>query len=73
MTKSEHRARLVAVQHMLETAMEAAPMNMLPQLVGQYRATLDDIATIDADTVQAGIQDDLKEKRAARRKSQRSA
>lgn len=45
---------------------------MLPQLAGQYRATLDAIAQLDAAQPVAGIEDDLKRKRAERRKQQRS-
>ncbi len=44
---------------------------MLPQIAGQYRSTLGDIAALDASTPQAGIQDDLKAQRDQRRERKR--
>lgn len=69
----DHRARLEALRDQLKSALDTASENMLPQLAGQYRATLDDIAKLDAATPQAGIQDDLRKRREERRKKQRSA
>lgn len=68
-----HRARLEALRDRLEAAIEVSDPNMLPQLAGQYRATLDDIAKLDAQAPQAGIQDDLRKRREQRRAKQRTA
>lgn len=73
MTPDEHRERLDALRERLEEEMEEAPPNVLPQLIGQYRGTLDDLAKLESDKPQAGIQDDLKAKRAQRRREQKSA
>lgn len=64
-----HRDRLVALRDRLERAIDAAGENMLPALAAQYRATLDDLARVDADVAPpARLTDDLKAKRSDRRK-----
>jgi hypothetical protein len=68
-----HRELLTALQARLEAAMDDAPPQMLPQIAGQYRACLTDIAALDSEVPQAGIQDDLKAKRTERKERQRRA
>lgn len=68
---SDHRERLEALRDQLAQALADADANMLPQLSGQYRGTLDDLAKLDAKSPAAGIQDDLKELRRKRRHQQR--
>ena len=67
-----HRERLEDLRDQLEMALASATENMLPQLAGQYRATLEDIAKIEAAAPQASIQDDLKARRNERRHAQRA-
>jgi hypothetical protein len=68
-----HKERLEQLRDTLAAAIEVADPNMLPQLAGQYRATLADLAALDATTPKVGIQDDLRKRREERRKGQRSA
>lgn len=72
MTREEHRQKLIDLIAALEEKMKTCADNMVPQYAGQYRGALDDLAELEAAEVKVGIQDDLKEKRKARRKAQRS-
>lgn len=72
MATASHRERLESLRDKLEAALDVASENMLPQLAGQYRATLEALAQLDASQPVAGIEDDLKRKRAERRKEQRA-
>ena len=67
----DRRERLEALRDRLEVAMDEVGPQMLPQVAGQYRATLADLAEIDSASPQAGMQDDLKAQRDARRERQR--
>jgi hypothetical protein len=63
----DHRARLERLRDQLTVAIEAASDNMLPQLAGQLRATLADLAALPALEDKVSITDELKQRRAARR------
>jgi len=67
----DRRTRLEALRDRLEIAMDDAGPQMLPQIAGQYRATLADLDEIDSQSPQAGMQDDLKAQRDARRERQK--
>lgn len=73
MSDRDHRQRLEDLRDQLETALSVASPEMLPQLAGQYRATLADLAKIDAAEPQAMLHDDLVAKRRARRQALKSA
>ena len=73
MADDDHRRRLEALRDMLDSALSVASPEMLPQLAGQYRATLSDIAKLDAAEPKAMIHDDLVAKRRARRSALKSA
>mgnify|MGYP000040507317 CR=1 FL=1 len=73
MTDRTHRERLEDLRDQMESALSVASPEMLPQLAGQYRATLGDIAKLDAAEPQAMIHDDLVAKRRARRSALKSA
>ncbi len=67
MSIGDHRLRLEALRDRLESALSVASPEMLPQLAGQYRATLADIAKIDDAEPVGMIHDDLVAKRRQRR------
>ena len=67
MVADDHRARLERLRDQLTVAIEAASDNMLPQLAGQLRATLADLAALPALEDKVSITDELKQRRAARR------
>ena len=69
----DHREKLIALRDRLERSMDESPPQMLPQIAGQYRATLADIAALDSAAPQVGLEDDLKKKRAQRRELQRKS
>ena len=71
MASDDHRLRLEALRDQLASAIAGAAENMLPQLAGQYRATLEDLAKLDDAEPKVSIQDDLKERRRQRRYQQR--
>ena len=71
--KADHRRRLEALRDQLEQALATATENMLPQLAGQYRSTLDDIAKLGDSTPKASVQDDLRKRREQRRAKTRPA
>jgi len=65
---ADQRRRLTELRDKLEKAIESCSENMLPQLSGQYRATLADLAALPS--VVAGPvskMDELKERREAKR------
>ncbi len=67
MVADDHRARLERLRDQLTAAIEGASDNMLPQLAGQLRATLADLAALPALEDKVSITDELKQRRAARR------
>lgn len=69
----DYRRRLEALRDQMESALSVASPEMLPQLAGQYRATLSDIAKLDAAEPQGMPHDDLVERRRARRLELKSA
>lgn len=71
--REDHRHRLEKLRDQLAGAIETADTNMLPQLAGQYRATLEALAKLDAASPTSGIQDDLRKRREQRRMRQRPA
>jgi hypothetical protein len=64
---SDQRVRLERLRDQLESALLEASPEMLPQLAGQYRATLADLAKIDDAAPKAMLHDDLVAKRRERR------
>lgn len=64
---NDHRARLERLRDQLTAAIESSSDNMLPQLAGQLRATLADLAALPAPEEKVSITDELKQRRAARR------
>lgn len=73
MTDRTHQERLEDLRDRLESALSVASPEMLPQLAGQYRATLTDLAKIDADEPRSMIHDDLVARRKARRLALKTA
>ena len=60
----DHRKRLEALRDKLALALESCSENMLPQLAGQYRATLADLAALPAEVAKVlSVRDQLKERR----------
>ena len=56
----DHRRRLEELRDKLERALGSCTENMLPQLAGQYRATLADIAALPPESqgeVKASVSD----------------
>lgn len=66
---NDHRARLERLRDQLTAAIESCSENMLPQLAGQLRATLADLAALPAPEERQSLTDELKQRRAARRRS----
>lgn len=64
---SDQRERLERLRDKLSAAIDGASMEMLPQLSGQYRATLADLAKLDDREPSVMIHDDLREVRRRRR------
>jgi hypothetical protein len=62
----DRRARLEELRDQLASALASCTENMLPQLAGQYRATLADIAALPPVVVKVAVKDDLKARRAGR-------
>jgi hypothetical protein len=73
MDERTHRKRLEDLRDLLESALSVASPEMLPQLAGQYRATLIDLAKIDAAEPTGMIHDDLVAKRRERRQALKAA
>ena len=67
-----HRQRLEDLRDQMEAALSVASPEMLPQLAGQYRATLSDLAKLDEAEPKVMIHDDLVARRRARRSALRS-
>jgi hypothetical protein len=65
MADKDHRKRLEALRDRLEAALETCSENMLPQLAGQYRACLADLADLPS-IQEASPADDLNARRASR-------
>jgi hypothetical protein len=63
----DQRVRLERLRDQLTAAIESCSENMLPQLAGQLRATLADLAALPAPEDKVSITDELKQRRAARR------
>lgn len=70
-TLSDRRRRLEELRDQLHSALTTARDEMLPQLAGQYRATLADLAALEAESPRAEVEDDLKAARERRRAGQR--
>jgi hypothetical protein len=66
-TDDDRRQRLERLRDQLTTAIEACSENMLPQLAGQLRATLADLAALPEPVERQSLTDELKQRRAARR------
>lgn len=55
--QDDHRQRLIELRDLLAKAIRSAEPNMLPQLAGQYRACLADLAALgDVKTEQSPIE-----------------
>lgn len=67
----DRRQSLVELRDRLREAIDMASMEMLPQLAGQYRATLAEIDQIDAAAGGGGIQDDLRDRRIKRHQARK--
>ncbi|MFZ4812843.1 MAG: hypothetical protein ACOYL9_16000, partial [Ilumatobacteraceae bacterium] len=63
----DRRQRLERLRDQLTKAIESCGENMLPQLAGQLRATLDDLAALPVVEEKVSLTDELKQRRAARR------
>jgi hypothetical protein len=59
----DHRARLERLRDQLAAAIESASENMLPQLAGQYRATLADLAALPIVAGKVPVKDELRARR----------
>lgn len=64
----DRRQRLEALRDTLTAAIESCSENMLPQLAGQLRATLADLASLPEPVERQSLTDELKQRRAARRR-----
>ena len=67
MVVDDHRARLEQLRDQLTDAILSSSENMLPQLAGQLRATLADLAALPAQVEKVSMTDELKQRRGARR------
>ena len=66
--QQDHRERLERLRDQLEAALLTCSENMLPQLSGQYRSTLADLAALPpAETGPQSVRDQLKERRESKR------
>jgi hypothetical protein len=65
--KNDHRDRLTRLRDQLAAAIDIAEPNMLPQLAGQYRATLAEIAALPPEVIEQSKTDELRARRQARR------
>lgn len=63
----DRRVRLEALRDQLTAALDTCSENMLPQLAGQLRATLADLAALPAPEDKVSLTDELKQRRASRR------
>jgi len=63
----DRRERLERLRDQLTAAVESCSENMLPQLAGQLRATLADLAALPEPAERQSLTDELKQRRAARR------
>lgn len=63
----DRRVRLEALRDQLTSALDTCSENMLPQLAGQLRATLADLAALPAPEDKVSLTDELKQRRASRR------
>jgi hypothetical protein len=68
-TDDDRRQRLERLRDQLTAAIESCSDNMLPQLAGQLRATLADLAALPEPVERQSLTDELKQRRAARRRS----
>lgn len=68
MVVDDRRERLERLRDQLTAAMETCSENMLPQLAGQLRATLADLAALPVVEEKVSLTDELKHRRAARRR-----
>jgi hypothetical protein len=66
------RVALVALRDTLAAAVDGARPDMLPQIAGQYRAVLKDLAGLPTVKV-VSKQDELKARRAARRSTSKAS
>jgi len=69
----DRRERLERLRDQLARAIEDAEPNMLPQLAGQYRATLADLSALPPVVKKVAVKDDLKERRQQRVAANRGA
>lgn len=67
MVVDDRRERLERLRDQLTAAMETCSENMLPQLAGQLRATLADLAALPVVEEKVSKTDELKQRRLARR------
>jgi hypothetical protein len=67
MADDDYRVRLETLRDQLTAAVLTCSENMLPQLSGQLRATLADIAGLPEVVVKLSQADELRAKRAAKR------
>lgn len=70
---SDQRDRLERLRDDLRSALDQCEPNVMPQLAAQYRATLADLAQLDAQDTGSSIRDDLKDARDRRKQRQRRA
>lgn len=64
----DRRQRLERLRDQLTAAIDSCSENMLPQLAGQLRATLADLASLPEPVERQSLTDELKQRRAARRR-----
>lgn len=62
----DRRKRLEELRDQLASAIATCTENMLPQLAGQYRATLADLAALPPVVEKVSVTDELKQRRAGR-------
>lgn len=62
----DRRRRLEELRDQLAAAIGACSENMLPQLAGQYRATLADLAALPPVVEKVSVTDELKQRRSRR-------
>ncbi len=63
---ADRRERLERLRDQLADAIAGAEANMLPQLAGQYRATLADLAALPPVVGKVSVKDELKARREGR-------
>jgi len=69
---SDRRERLVRLRDQQEAALALCSVELLPQLSGQYRATLVEIDEIDSAGATDDMRDDLRDQRQRRMQKRRT-